>query len=80
MMAVGFVASPLVLSNDCLVDLYAGKTVARPNAYSVEIAPSDRFLWRGTIPHQVYRIENTTTGPLVSRQADQNQKRVSPHF
>ena len=69
MMATGFVASPLVLSNKCLLDFYAGKTVARPNAYSVEIAPSNRFLWRGTIPYRVYRIENTTAGPLVSYQA-----------
>jgi len=71
MMAAGFVASPLVLSNACLSDLFAGKTVARPNAYSVEIARSDRFLWRRTLPYRVYRIENATKGPLVSRQADQ---------
>jgi hypothetical protein len=71
MMAAGFVASPLVLSNACLSDLYAGKTVARPSAYSVEIAPSDRFLWRGTIQYRVYRIENPTTGPHVSPRADQ---------
>lgn len=70
MMTVGFVASPLVLSNDCLLDLYARKTVARPNAYSVEIAPSDRFLWRGSIPYRVYGIENTATGPLVRAQTD----------
>jgi hypothetical protein len=71
MMAAGFVASPLVLSNDCLLALYAGKTVARPNAYSVEIAPSDRFLWRGTIPYRVYKIENTATGPFMRVQTDQ---------
>ena len=70
MMAAGFVASPLVLSKDGLVDLFAGKAVARPNAYSVEIPRPDRFLWRSTIPYRVYRIENTT-GPLVSRQPGQ---------
>jgi hypothetical protein len=68
MMTAGFVASPLVLSNDCLLDLYAGKPVARPSAYSVEIAPSSRFLWRGTIPYRVYRIENPATGRLVGRE------------
>jgi hypothetical protein len=70
-MAAGFLASPLVLSNEGLLDLYAGKTVARPSAYSVEIAPSSGFLWQGTIPYQLYRIENTKTRPLVSRQAGQ---------
>ena len=70
MMTAGFVASPLVLSNDCLLDLYAGKTVARPSAYSVEIAPADRFLWQGSIPYRVYGIEDTATGRRVRAQAD----------
>jgi hypothetical protein len=71
MMAAGFVASPLVLSNKCLLDLYAGKTVRRPKAYSVEIAPANRFLWQRTIPYRVYRIENTAIGPYVRSRAEQ---------
>lgn len=70
MMTAGFVASPLILSNDCLADLFAGKAVARPTAYSVEIDPSDRFLWRGIIPYRVYRIEDKATGPLVRSGAE----------
>ncbi len=70
MMTAGFVASPLILSNNCLVNLFAGKAVPRPTAYSVEIDPPDRFLWRRIIPYRIYRIEEKATGPLVRSGAE----------
>jgi hypothetical protein len=70
MLTAGFVASPLIWSNDGLVDLYAGKAVTRPKCYSVEIATSHRLLWLETSRYRVYRIENTVTGPIASPRAD----------
>jgi hypothetical protein len=58
MLAAGFLASPLLLRNEDVQDLFAGKPVARPAAYSVELLPGEDRLWLPTIHFRIYRIEN----------------------
>ncbi len=62
MMAAGFVASPLILSNERLSDFYAGKPVVRPKAYSVTLAPASRFLWREAIRYRIFRLSSSQAG------------------
>jgi hypothetical protein len=59
MLASGFLASPLLLRNEDVQDLCAGKPLVRPAAYSVEILPREEHFWLPTIHFRVYRIENT---------------------
>jgi hypothetical protein len=56
MLRAGFVASPLLLSNQDLLDCYSGKPAPRPGAYSVELQPGDRRFWRESIGFRVYQI------------------------
>ena len=58
MLASGFLASPLLLRNEDVQDLYAGKPLVRPAAYSVEMLPGEKQFWLATIRFRVYRIEN----------------------
>jgi hypothetical protein len=58
MLGTGFLANPLVLENQDVVDLYAGKKLARAAAYSLELPASTKALWRDTLHYKVYRIEN----------------------
>jgi hypothetical protein len=56
MLRAGFVASPLLLSNQDLLDCYSGKPPPRPGAYSVELQPGDGRFWRESIGFRVYQI------------------------
>jgi hypothetical protein len=56
MLRAGFVASPLLLSNQDLLDCYTGKPPPRPGAYSVELLPGDRRFWQQAIGFRVYQI------------------------
>ncbi len=58
MLAAGFLASPLLLDNEDVQDLYAAKPLVRPAAYSVEMLPGEERSWLATIRFRVYRIEN----------------------
>ena len=58
MLAAGFLASPLVLNNEDVLDLYTGNAVTRPGAYSVELTPEQRRFWQDTVRYRLYRIEN----------------------
>ena len=58
MLAAGFAASPLLLRTSDLPDLFAGKSVIHPAAYSVAAAPGQETLWRGTGRFRIYKIEN----------------------
>jgi hypothetical protein len=56
MMQAGFVASPLLLSNEDLLGCYTGSTPARPGAYSVELLPRDARFWQEKVGFKVYKI------------------------
>jgi len=58
MLAGGFLASPAPLDNSDMLDLYAGKPITRPSAYSIEISPAAQHLWSDAIHFRLYRIEN----------------------
>jgi hypothetical protein len=77
MMAAGFVASPLVLSSEDLANVYAGKPVVRPRAYSVELAGSTPSLWQEAIPYRLYRLADVATAPARSQRTAQ-ASRPSP--
>jgi hypothetical protein len=58
MLAAGFLASPLLLNQSDVLNLYARKAITRPGAYSVEVAPGDDRFWQRTARYRIYRIEN----------------------
>jgi hypothetical protein len=58
MLAAGFLASPLLLRNQDVLDLYTSRPVKRPAAYSVELLPGEEHFWRPNIYFRLYRIEN----------------------
>jgi hypothetical protein len=56
MLAAGFMASPLLSSNEDVLACYTGKSPPRPAAYSVELLPGDRRFWRDSVSFRVYEI------------------------
>jgi len=70
MLAAGFLASPLLLSNEDVLELYTSGPVKRPGAYSVELVPGEEHFWRRDIHLRIYRIENRLgrcVSPAVAR-------------
>jgi hypothetical protein len=63
MLAAGFVASPLLRGNGDVLDFFAGKPVARPAAYSVELLPGEERFWRRTVRFRLYEIANLAVSP-----------------
>jgi hypothetical protein len=57
MLAAGFLASPLLLSNEDFLGCYTGKPPPRPGAYSVELLSEDGRFWQDGIRFRVYEIE-----------------------
>lgn len=58
MLAAGFVASPLLLTNRNVMDFYERKPVVRPQSYAVEpLAGTEKF-WQPTMHYRIYSIEN----------------------
>jgi hypothetical protein len=58
MLSAGFIASPLLRQNQDVVDLYAGKSLKRPAAYTVDLLPAQECYWQEAIRYRIYRIEN----------------------
>ncbi|HWI55853.1 MAG TPA: SGNH/GDSL hydrolase family protein, partial [Bacillota bacterium] len=58
MLAAGLLASPLLLRNSDVANLYTTHAATRPGAYSVELLPGEAHYWQNTIRVRVYRIEN----------------------
>ena len=58
MLAAGFLASPLLLRNEDVQDLYAGKPLSRPAAFSVELLPGQEHFWQEAVRFRVYGIQN----------------------
>jgi hypothetical protein len=58
MLKAGFLANPLQLQNEDVLDLYIGKRVDRAVAYSIELPPGTQSLWENVIDIKVYKIQN----------------------
>jgi hypothetical protein len=58
MLAAGFVASPLLLRNEDVQDLYAGRPVSRPAAYSIELLPGQEHFWKLAVRFRVYGFQD----------------------
>jgi hypothetical protein len=69
MLAAGFLASPLPLDHNDVLDLYAGKPIMRPSAYSIELSPAAQYLWSDAINFRLYKIQNALGGSS-SKQLD----------
>lgn len=58
MLACGFLGNPLVLENQDVMDLYAGKKLARAVAYSLEVPAVAKRFWQAAVHYKVYRFAN----------------------
>lgn len=70
LLAAGFLASPLLLENDDVLDLYSGNQITRPVAYSVELTPATQAFWEPVVRFRIYRIVNQlgrSVSPQLSR-------------
>jgi len=56
MLAAGFLASPLLLRNQDVIDFYEGKNFIRPAACSIETEFGERF-WHETYYFRIYEID-----------------------
>jgi len=73
MLAAGFLANPLVLENQDVMDLYAGKKLARAAAYSLELPPGTKLFWQDIVRYKVYRLANQlgkSAAPELTRLLD----------
>ena len=68
MLAAGFLASPLLLRNEDVLNLYDSNGSVRPGAYSIELLPGEEHFWQGAIHFRIYKIENQV-GRRVERGA-----------
>ena len=57
MLAAGFVASPLLLDNGDVLDLYTSNRIVRPTAYSVELSPDEKQYWQKEVRFRIYRLD-----------------------
>lgn len=67
MLAAGFLASPLLLENDDVLDLYTGTSITRPVAFSIELPAGAESYWQPIVHFRIYRIINQL-GRCVSPQ------------
>jgi lysophospholipase L1-like esterase len=58
MMAAGFLASPLLLNNEDVLNLYADRAIIRPGACSVELLPGERGYWQDAVRYRIYKIKS----------------------
>lgn len=73
MLATGFLANPLELETQDILDLYAGKPAARAAAYSIELPPGTKALWHDSVRYRVYRLDNQlgkSAGPGMEQSAE----------
>lgn len=71
MLAAGFVASPLLLDNQDVLDLYTSGQIIRPVGYSVELPPGTRADWQNAIPFRLFQIQD-----LLGRSAPRELSRL----
>jgi hypothetical protein len=58
MLAAGFLASPLLVENDDVLDLYTGTSITRPVAFSIELPAGAESYWQPNVHFRIYRIIN----------------------
>jgi lysophospholipase L1-like esterase len=58
MLAAGFLASPLLLNNQDVLNLYASRAMARPGACSVELLPGEQSYWQEVVRYRIYKVES----------------------
>jgi hypothetical protein len=58
MLAAGFLASPLLLNNQDVLNLYASRAMARPGACSVELRPGEQRYWRESARYRIYKVQS----------------------
>jgi len=81
MLAAGFLASPLPLDNRDVLDLYIGKPITRPSAYSIELSQGAQHLWEDAIRFRLFKIENqmgNCASPELSRLLEYPGFEVAP--
>lgn len=71
MLAAGFVASPLLLRSEDVLNLYAGTNQVYPLGYSFEIPPEDAPFWSATVRYRIWQIESQLGGNLPTESARQ---------
>jgi len=57
MLAAGFLASPVVVRTQDLLDVYTGKAIRRPGGYAIRFQPGTAGMWQERIQYRVYRID-----------------------
>ena len=58
MLSAGFLASPLLLNNEDVLNLYADRAIKRPGACSVELLPGEQRYWQDAVRYRIYRIKS----------------------
>jgi hypothetical protein len=57
MLAAGFLASPVLLRNQDIVELYTGSTIHHPGGYAIHLQPGSANLWQDLIQYRLYRLD-----------------------
>ena len=58
MLAAGFLASPLLLNNQDVLNLYASRAIARPGACAVELLPGEQRYWQDAVRYRIYKVQS----------------------
>ena len=58
MLAAGFLASPLLLNNEDVLNLYTSRAIRRPGACSVELLPGEERYWHDAVRYRIYKIKS----------------------
>ena len=53
MLAAGFLASPLLLNNEDVLNLYAGRSIRQPGACAVEVLPGEECYWQEAVRYRI---------------------------
>jgi hypothetical protein len=58
MLAAGFLASPLLLKNNDVLNLYANRSIWRPGACGAEVVPGEECYWQERVRYRIYKLES----------------------
>ncbi|HEX3797262.1 MAG TPA: hypothetical protein VH413_01070 [Verrucomicrobiae bacterium] len=58
MLAAGFLASPFLLRDSDVVDLYTGENIHRPGAFAIEVERRAENFWREDFDYKIYQIKS----------------------